>query len=60
MLKTTNGGSSWNKLGRGFGLPINDLLFPVDANTGYAASSGVVMKTTDAGVNWTAESMGRP
>lgn len=50
FLRTTNGGNSWIEINTEF--HINDLHF-VDQNIGFGVtSSGVILKTMDAGESW--------
>ena len=63
MYKSTNGGSSWEKIGLGDSERISDILVhPTDPNTVYVAALGHlwdaneergVFKTTDGGQSWT-------
>jgi photosystem II stability/assembly factor-like uncharacterized protein len=50
MLRTSNGGLSWDGLPYSFGSVFSKLWF-INFNTGYG-SIGSLMKTTNAGVNW--------
>ncbi len=57
VMKSTNGGLSWNTTGLSFGSNsykrIGKLLMdPTNSNVLYAATSSGVFKTYDAGVNW--------
>ena len=57
IIKTTNGGSSWNVEHEAGGVD-SDLyaVFFVDQLTGWAAgSNGAILKTVDGGANWTAK-----
>lgn len=53
LLKTTNGGSSWDQIS----LPVNNSLFDIafaSPLTGYlCGAGGIVLKTTNGGNNWT-------
>jgi photosystem II stability/assembly factor-like uncharacterized protein len=51
ILKTTNGGNTWNIVV----LPVNKhmaSIFFVNSNTGYASGYQTILKTTDAGATW--------
>ena len=50
VIKTTNAGADWFKVGDGGFL---EMQFPKDAHTGYAAGRLGVSKTTDGGATWT-------
>ncbi|HMR00693.1 MAG TPA: T9SS type A sorting domain-containing protein, partial [Ignavibacteria bacterium] len=54
ILKTTNGGISWDSLSIPFSNFLNDIYF-VDINTGYAAGTNTrkLDKTTNSGLTWT-------
>lgn len=55
ILKTTNGGVSWASVNSGAIYPMFGIFF-VNELTGFAAGSfGRIMKTTDAGANWTTQ-----
>ncbi len=61
VLKSTNGGATWNPTGLSFNVPdlrsIRKLLMhPTDPNILFAATNIGVFKTIDAGVNWTSVS----
>ena len=52
IMKTYDGGDSWNILNSGTLYDLYDLSFP-NANTGYAVgANGIILKTTDAGNRW--------
>jgi len=58
LLKTTNGGSNWNRLASpisGINMELVDVFF-TDANTGYTVgwgqSNNILLKTTNGGYNW--------
>ena len=58
VLKSTDGGSSWNATGLNFTLANAELIYrllisPDDNSVLIAATSDGVYKTSDAGVNWT-------
>jgi len=59
ILKTTDGGATWDSLPGshpGWQMAVH---FPVDAVTGFAvASGGRIIKTTDGGATWEKESAG--
>ncbi len=58
--KTTDGGTTWTQMLTGINYPLNSVFF-TNANNGYVVggyyyswtSSGIILKTTDAGVTWT-------
>jgi photosystem II stability/assembly factor-like uncharacterized protein len=57
IYKTTDGGATWEIKYDGNipGAKMSDILFPFDAQTGYALSYGngsKILKTTDGGNNW--------
>jgi photosystem II stability/assembly factor-like uncharacterized protein len=53
MLKTINGGISWEKLSTGTNLRLTSVYYS-DANNGYiATSNGSILKTTNGGISWT-------
>jgi photosystem II stability/assembly factor-like uncharacterized protein len=51
ILKTTNGGSSWQNLPTSFPSEISSILFQND-QTGFAAVYRKIFKTSDGGLNW--------
>lgn len=52
IVKSTDGGASWDTLYTGTGQTIADIAFP-DVNTGFSfAAYGQWMKTTDGGASW--------
>ena len=53
ILHTTNGGATWNlQYGEAYESLLRSIYF-VDQNNGYATGeSGIIMKTTDGGSNW--------
>jgi len=52
IMKTFDGGDTWNILNSGTLYDLYDLSFP-NANTGYAVgANGIILKTTDAGTSW--------
>jgi len=53
ILYTSNGGATWNEqYGEPYESPLKSIYF-VDQNNGYACGeSGIIMKTTDGGINW--------
>ncbi len=59
VLKSTDGGTTWNTTGLSFsasaGLVINSILLDPNNNNNilYASTNDAIYKTTDAGVNWT-------
>ncbi|MBA3680322.1 MAG: hypothetical protein H0W73_03905 [Bacteroidetes bacterium] len=60
IIKTTNGGSSWTS----FPVPMSSIesIYFLNKDTGYAVggtamgSLGLILRTTDAGVNWVTQS----
>jgi photosystem II stability/assembly factor-like uncharacterized protein len=62
MSKTTDGGTTWTQMQSGTTMGLNSIFF-TNANTGYVVggdenisgytSSGIILKTTNAGVTWT-------
>jgi len=53
LMKTINGGNSFNLLTSGTTNQLSDIDF-VDADTGYiGGTSGLLLKTTDGGATWT-------
>lgn len=57
ILKTTNGGQSWNTQTSGTTQNLMSVYF-LDANTGFASgSSGTILKTIDGGTTWTNQSL---
>ena len=58
ILKTTDGGNSWQANPVGFTRNLRSVCFP-SAQTGYiCGDSGTILKTTDQGVSWQAQSSG--
>jgi photosystem II stability/assembly factor-like uncharacterized protein len=62
VLRTTNGGTSWENVGANIPEPngFQPCIFGIDANTaifscydGYPVINAYVYKTTNAGINWT-------
>jgi photosystem II stability/assembly factor-like uncharacterized protein len=51
ILKTTDGGMTWNNSYPGLTHPLWSVQFP-DKNTGYAVGFSSIYKTTNAGVSW--------
>ncbi len=51
ILKTTDGGTTWNNWNPGLTHPLWSVQFP-DKNTGYAVGFSSIYKTTNAGVSW--------
>ncbi|MEJ2196702.1 MAG: YCF48-related protein [Ignavibacteriaceae bacterium] len=53
ILYTSNGGATWiEQYGEAYESPLKSIYF-VDQNNGYAAGeSGIIMKTTNGGINW--------
>jgi len=51
ILKTTDGGMTWNNWNPGLTHPLWSVQFP-DKNTGYAVGFSSIYKTTNAGVSW--------
>lgn len=57
ILRTTNGGNSWSVLTDESGGTLKDITFS-SATTGYiVGDSSTVLKTTNAGLNWTKETL---
>lgn len=57
ILKTTNGGQSWNTQTSGTNQSLMAVYF-LDANTGFVSgSSGTILKTIDGGTTWTNQSL---
>ena len=56
IYKTINGGTNWAALQSGTTLYMDQIYF-VNANTGFVASDGAVLRTTNAGVNWTLQTL---
>ncbi len=57
VMKSIDGGITWNTTGLVFSPALNKrvgklLIDPTNSNIIYAATSGGVYKTTDAGINW--------
>ncbi|MCB8994378.1 MAG: immunoglobulin domain-containing protein [Bacteroidales bacterium] len=52
IVKTTNGGSTWSNITTGLGTFWKAIEF-TDQNTGFVAGYGKIMKTINAGTNWT-------
>jgi len=58
ILKTINGGITWNSLSIETSVSLISVYF-TDSNTGYAVGqNGMIIKTTDAGLNWTIQESG--
>jgi photosystem II stability/assembly factor-like uncharacterized protein len=58
ILKTTDGGSSWDIIQSGTKAILRSICF-INNNTGWAVGdSGIVLKTTDNGDSWTRYSVG--
>ena len=64
IFKTTNGGASWTSLNSGVVYSLSNLVFP-EPQTGYAIANATnfsdsvfLLKTTDAGLNWTRTPIG--
>lgn len=51
ILKTTDGGLSWQAYNTLIGRPISAIQF-IDINTGFAATTNKVLKTTNSGITW--------
>jgi photosystem II stability/assembly factor-like uncharacterized protein len=59
LLRTTDGGTTWDSLAGPGMYTITALQFPLSSATGYVvASGGKVAKTTDGGTTWVRESTG--
>jgi len=57
ILRTTNGGNTWLKASGSY--PWLYSVFFVDANTGWVSGmNGAILKTTNGGANWTAQTSG--
>jgi len=52
VLRTTDGGAAWDYLDLGISQGLNSICFH-DPLTGYAVGKNNILKTTDAGYNWT-------
>ncbi len=63
ILKTTNGGTTWDTLASAPSVPLKSVFF-TDVNTGYAVGGntsdggGIILKTFDGGLNWISLSFG--
>jgi len=49
IMKTIDGGITWDTLSCGTSSPLNSVFFP-NANTGYVVGNGTILKTTNGGV----------
>ena len=59
LLKSTDGGASWNTFGAALGnYPWQLIRHPTDPNTMFGTISSLFYRTTNAGVNWTTISYG--
>jgi hypothetical protein len=56
IYKTINGGTNWAALQSGTTLYMDQVYF-INANTGFVSSDGAVLRTTNAGVNWTIQTL---
>ncbi|MBC7865645.1 MAG: T9SS type A sorting domain-containing protein [Bacteroidia bacterium] len=61
LLKTTNNGANWNALATNTSMIIHSVCFPTPATGYYVAygnplASGIIMKSTDYGNSWSAQS----
>ncbi|MDP4267364.1 MAG: PKD domain-containing protein [Bacteroidota bacterium] len=56
VFKTTDGGTTWNKLSINVTDEIKHLFF-TDSIHGYAISANNVFKTNDGGINWTIQNL---
>jgi photosystem II stability/assembly factor-like uncharacterized protein len=57
LLKSTNSGQTFQELTTGFTTRLNDVTFPENNDVGYIVGElfenrGIILKTTDGGVNW--------
>jgi photosystem II stability/assembly factor-like uncharacterized protein len=57
LLKSIDAGQTYEELPTGFTTRLNDVVFPEDNNVGYIVGElvenrGIILKTTDGGVNW--------
>ena len=58
ILKTTDGGATWNTVVSGNAEGLRSICFP-NSNTGYSAGeNGTILKTTNGGTTWTTVSSG--
>jgi len=51
ILKTTNGGDSWETIYTDYSISINTVTF-LNEETGWAGCSSIILKTTDSGQTW--------
>ncbi|MDP4197002.1 MAG: YCF48-related protein [Bacteroidota bacterium] len=51
VLKTTDGGQSWNAQSSGTTRELSDIYF-TDVNNGYIVGTGIILRTTDGGNKW--------
>lgn len=55
IVKTTDGGQSWQRLNTGFTDYFNSVAFP-DANTGFICAGSKMISTLDGGLTWNLQS----
>jgi hypothetical protein len=55
LSKSNDGGASWSVVNQEIPEGSTDLLF-MNSNEGYLAKSGIILKTTNGGVSWAAQS----
>jgi|GEM_PF-5406833 len=54
ILKSTNGGDSWNYVNSGTSSRLNGIWF-TSATNGIAVGEGIILKTTNGGTGWTSQ-----
>jgi len=57
ILKTTDGGDSWDTISLGV-FSINNFSFPSSTVGYFGANNGMIAKTTDQGANWVTQDLG--
>ena len=59
MLKSTDGGDSWQLLGNGLGPDVHTIVIdPTDGRRVYAATGGYQYRSADGGASWTQMALG--